>query len=131
MSQPWVIVAVTNIGPGCTINGYPLITAAEGRAPQDPAVSLSIDVSDGPDYEHADPGPRRVTLPPGATSSFALGTNTASGAVFIITAITLSLTGSAASPITLPVQTAGSASAGNPIHLEVTAFVKGRFGPPT
>jgi hypothetical protein len=125
-----VIIAVTNSGPPCSIDGYPRIVATAGHTLQERPASLSIDVSDGPDYEHPDPGPHRLTLLDGVAASFALGSNTAAGTDYILTAFTITMPGSSGPSLTVPVRTGGSAFTGKPVHVEVTAFVKGSRGPP-
>ena len=74
-SQPFVIVAVTNDGPSCSIKGYPRIIGAVGHTLQGRVGPLRIDVIDGPDYEHPDPGPHQLTLSRGSAVSFALGSD--------------------------------------------------------
>jgi hypothetical protein len=131
MSQPFVIIAVTNHGPRCSIDGYPGIVGATGTAQQaQAAASLPIEVVDGPDYEHPDPGPHRLLLSPGATASFALGTGTAyDGPVYEILSFSVTLPGSSFSALHVPVETNADSMIGTPIRLEVTAFVRGSHGP--
>jgi hypothetical protein len=130
MSQPFVIIAVTNYGPRCSIDGYPGIVGATGRSQQGQAASLSIEVVDGPDYEHPDPGPHRLVLSPGATASFALGTGTAyDGPLYEILSLSIILPGSSSSALHVPVETNADSMIGTPIRLEVTAFVRGSHGP--
>jgi hypothetical protein len=128
-NQPWLIIEVTNHGPWCSIEGYPRIIAATGHSLQGPNQPLSISVSDGPDYEHPDPGPHSLSLPRGASASFAVGTNTASATNYILTSMTVALPGSRGSR-RVPVHTGASAFAGKPVRMEVTALVKGSKGPP-
>jgi len=128
-SQPWLIIDVTDNGSRCSIDGYPRIVAAVGHTLQGPSHPLSISVSDGPDYEHLDPGPHPVGLSHGASASFAVGTNTASGTVCILTFMTVALQGSQ-HPRRVPVHTAASAFVNDPVDIEVTALVKGSNGPP-
>jgi len=92
--------------------------------------ALPMSVADGPDYEHPDPGPHQLTLRRGTAVSFALGTNTASGTVYMNTGLSVTLPGRS-SPIKVSVRTAASAFARSPIHLMATAFVAGSTGPPT
>ena len=81
-SQPFVIIAVTDNGPSCSINGYPRIVAASGYPfPQGWRRSLPITVVDGADYEHPDPGAHQITLTKGSAASFALGTSAPTGNV--------------------------------------------------
>jgi hypothetical protein len=87
-------------------------------------------VVDGADYEHPDPGAHQITLATGSAASFALGTNTASGTVYMITALSIALPGDA-SPLKLSVRTGASAFMNKPVVINVTAFVKGAKGPPT
>ncbi|MGD0393892.1 MAG: DUF4232 domain-containing protein [Acidimicrobiales bacterium] len=130
-SQPFVIIALTNNGPSCSINGYPRIVSALGSVLSGGWVlPLPIAVADGPDYEHPDPGPRPTVLRRGSAVSFALGTNTASGTVYTITALSVILPGDS-SPLKVPVHTLASAFAGSPVKLAVTAFGPGSTGPPT
>ena len=129
MNQPWLIIEVTNDGPKCSIEGYPRIVAATGHSLQGTSQRLSISVRDGPDYEHPDSGPHLLSLPRGASASFAAGTNTSSGTVYIVTSMTVALPGIPGAR-TVPVRTGASASVGKPVHIEVTALVKGSKGPP-
>lgn len=133
-SQPFVIIALVNHGPRCSIDGYPKVISASGRTQQARTESLPIKVIDGPDYEHPDPGPHRLTLVRGATASFALGTGTAYGGgahLYTILSLSIALPGkSSSSAIRVPVQTNVSAQSGVPFRLEVTAFVIGSRGPP-
>jgi hypothetical protein len=57
-SQPFIVVAVTNHGQTCSIDGYPDIAAASGHSADllGPSRPLPIRVADGSDYEHPDPG---------------------------------------------------------------------------
>lgn len=130
MSQPWLIIEVTNNGPPCSIEGYPRIVDATGHSLQGPSQTLSISVSDGPDYEHPDPGPHPIKLLRGASASFAVGTDTASGTNCIVTSMTIALPGSQGR-VKVPVRTGASVFVGKPVHIEVTALVEGSKGPPT
>lgn len=129
MSQPWLIIEVTNDGPTCSVEGYPRIIAATGHSLQGPSQRLPISVRDGSDYEHPDPGPHPLSLPRGASASFAVGTDTSSGTVYSVTSMTVALPGSQGAR-EVPVRADASASAGKPVHIEVTALVKGSKGPP-
>jgi hypothetical protein len=131
MNQPAVIIAMINHGPRCSIDGYPGIVAATGRAQQGPVAALPITVTDGPDYEHPDPGPHRLILSRGAAASFALGTGTAyaGGPVYAILSLSITLPGSSSLALKVPVQTQVNALPGTPFRLNVTAFVKGSRGP--
>ncbi len=128
-SQPWTTIAFTNNGNPCSIEGYPRIVAASGHTYQGPIESLPITVIEGPLYERTDPGPHLIDVVEGSLFSFALGTNTASGTIYVITAISVMLPGNS-SPLRVPVDTSGSASTGSPIQLRVTALVRGANGPP-
>ena len=130
-SQPFSIIAVSNSGPTCLINGYPRIVSASGHEAtptQGKTQSMRIAVTDGPDYEHPDPGPHPVTLTTGGSASFALGTNTASGAISVITTLSITLPGST---VPLAVSNVNIGCSGTPIQIGVTAFVEGAAGPPT
>jgi hypothetical protein len=130
MSQPFVIIAVTNYGRQCSIDGYPRIVGATGRSQQGQAASLSIEVVYGPDYEHPDPGPHRLILSRGATASFALGTAMAyDGPLYGILSLSVTLPGRSSSALHVPVETDADSMIGTPIRLEVTAFVNGSHGP--
>lgn len=129
-SQPFVIVAVTNDGPSCSIKGYPRIVAASGHTLQGQVGPLRIEVVDGADYEHPDPGPHHLTLSRGSAVSFALGSDADSGTIYLIKTLSFTLPGYS-SPLKVSVRTAGSAFTGSPIRLLVTAFVQGSAGPPT
>jgi hypothetical protein len=130
-SQPYAIIAVTNNGPSCSINGYPRIVAVLGHVISGGRVrALPTSVVDGPDYEHPDPGPHLLVVKKGSAVSFALGTNTESGAVYTIGELEVTLPGDSA-PLNVAVTTAASAFAGKPIQLAVTAYVSGSAGPPT
>jgi hypothetical protein len=130
-SQPFVIVAVTNDGPSCSIEGYPRIVVASGLAlPLGPFRPLRIKVVDGAGYEHPDPGPHQLTLSRGSAVSFALGSDTDSGTIYLIRTLSFTLPGYS-SPLKVSVRTPGSAFTGLPIRLPVTAFVQGSAGPPT
>jgi hypothetical protein len=130
MSQPFVIIAVTNYGRRCSIDGYPGMVGATGRSQQGQASSLPIEVVDGPDYEHPDPGPQRLILSRGATASFALGTATAyDGPIYGILSLSVTLPGSSSSAFHVPVETNADSMIGTPIRLKVTAFVRGSHGP--
>jgi hypothetical protein len=130
-SQPYVIIAVTNHGPSCTIDGYPRIISASGHSyPHGPIEQLPLAIVNGADYEHPDPGARPVTLAPGGAASFAFGTNTASGPLFTISALNMTTPGSS-SPLQVAVNDTASARTNTPIGGEVTAFVEGSSGPPT
>jgi hypothetical protein len=133
-SQPFVIIALVNNGPRCSIDGYPKVVSATGQMQQAPPTPLPIKVIDGPNYEHPDPGPHRLTLARGATASFALGTGTAYGGgahLYTILSLRIALPGKpSSSAIRVPVQTIVSAPSGAPFRLEVTAFVIGSRGPP-
>jgi hypothetical protein len=96
-----------------------------------PVEALPIVVTDGADYEHPDPGPRRIVLARGTSVSFALGTNTASGNVYALSDLHFTLPGSPSRVLTLPINALASAFVGQRIHIIVTAFVKGSAGPPT
>jgi hypothetical protein len=128
-SQGWVTIAVTNNGPTCGINGYPRIVAALGHTLSGAVRTLPISVVDGSDYEHHDPGPHSLIVEQGSAVSFDLGSNTASGTVYIISNVQVTVPG-ASSPLNVSVHTAGSRFAGSPIQLLVTAFVAGSTGPP-
>ena len=128
-SQPWSTIAFTNDRNPCSIEGYPRIVAASGHTYQGSIESLPITVIEGPLYERTDPGPHLVDVAEGSPFSFALGTNTASGTIYVVTAISVVLPGSS-SPLRVPVDTSGSASTGSPIQLRVTALVRGANGPP-
>lgn len=136
-SQPFVIIAVTNKGARCFVDGYPRITAVSGHKVQSPTRPLPIWVIDGADYEHHDPGAHLITLNRGSAASFALGTTTASGTLYAITALSVTLPGDS-TPLRVSVHTAASAWSGSPIppvgdriRMWVTAFVSGAIGPPT
>ena len=129
-SQPFVIVAVTNDGPSCSIEGYPRIVVIAGHTLQGPLGPLRIDVVDGADYEHPDPGRHQLTLRRGSAVPFALGSDTASGTVYLINTLSFTLPGYS-SPLKVSEHTAGSVFGGSPIRLLVTAFVQGSAGPPT
>lgn len=62
-------VALTNTsGQACTLSGYPGMAALNGSQ------VLAAQTSRGSSYIFQDPGPRLVTLGPGAQASFGLGT---------------------------------------------------------
>jgi hypothetical protein len=130
MSQPWEIIAVTNEGPRCSIEGYPRLTSALGHSPQGSDGQIPIEVGDGPDYEHPDPGPHYLILRHTQAASFALGSDTASGAVYVVTELAIALPSSPSHPIEVAVDTVASAATGRPIHLQVTALTRGSTGPP-
>jgi len=90
--------------------------------------SLGIVVTDGPDYEHPDPGPNPVILTAGGSASFALGTITASVPTYGVTALSITLPGSVAP---LAVSNVRTGCSGEPVRVFVTAFVGGSAGPPT
>jgi hypothetical protein len=128
-SQPWSTIAFTNNGNPCSIEGYPRIVAASGHTYQGSIESLPVTAIEGPLYERTDPGPHLISVAEGSHFSFALGTNTASGTIYVITAISVMLPGNSSS-LRVPVDTTGSASRGSPIQLRVTALVRGTNGPP-
>jgi hypothetical protein len=128
-SQGWVTIALTNNGPSCRIDGYPLIVAALGHTLSGAVRTLPISVVDGSDYEHHDPGPHPLIIKQGSAVSFDLGSNTASGTVYIISNVQVTVPG-ASSPLTVSLHAAGSRFPGSPIQLLVTAFVAGSAGPP-
>jgi hypothetical protein len=134
-SQPFVIIAFMNEGGACSLNGYPNLVSATGRAGQaGQTTTLPIAVVDGGDYERSDPGPHRLILSGRASASFALGTGTAycgGSPLYMILSLGMRLPRDASHPLTVPVQTDASACAGTPIRLEVTAFVRGSRGPST
>jgi len=136
-SQPFVIIAVTNKGALCFVDGYPRITAVSGHKVQGPTRPLPIKVIEGADYEHPNPGAHLVTLNGGSAASFALGTTTGSGTYYTITGLGVTLLGHS-TPLRGSVHTEGSAWSGSPIpplgdriRIWVTAFVSGAMGPPT
>ena len=129
-SQPWLTIAFTNNGGPCSIEGYPRIVAASGHTYQGSIESLPIKVIEGPLYERTDPGSHLIGVAEGSHFSFALGTGTASGTIYVITAISVMLPGNP-SPLRVPVDTSGSASTGSPIELRVTALGRGANGPPS
>ncbi len=129
-SQPYLIIEVANNGLRCSIEGYPRIVEATGHTLQGRSQPLSISVSDGPDYEHPDPGPHPLSLQRGGSASFAVGTNTASGTTYIVTSMTISLP-SGQGALVVPVHTGASALVGKAVHIEVTALVNGSQGPQT
>jgi hypothetical protein len=129
-NQPFVTIAVTNYGPSCGFDGYPRIIAATGHSLQGPSQPVPISVRDSSNYEHPDPGPHPLSLPRGASASFSVGTNTASGTTYIVTSMTIDLPGSPGQ-MEVPVHTGASAFVNKPIDIEVTALVKGSKGPPT
>lgn len=129
-SQPFVIIAVTNGGPPCQIDGYPWIVSALGHETtptKGKNKALFVNLTDGSDYERIDPGPHSITLRTRAAASFALGTNTASGAVYVITSLSIALPGSIAPVAVADVDIACS---GPTVPISVTAFVQGAEGPP-
>ena len=132
-SQPFVIIALNNTSAaGCELTGYPKISAT-GHAQSTPAATgpLQTTVMDGPIYERADPGPKRIELAPHGSAPFALGTGTAydGGAhLYTLTKLRVLVPGD---PVGVPVSVtiAASAPAGQPIPVAVTAFVAGGTGP--
>jgi len=128
-SQPWTTIAFTNNGNPCSIEGYPRIVAASGHTYQGSIESLPITVIEGSLYERTDPRPQLIGVARRSLFSFALGTNTASGTIYVITVISVMLPGNS-SPLKVRVDTSGSASPGSPIQLRVTALVRGANGPP-
>jgi hypothetical protein len=126
-SQPFVAIAVTNRGPSCAIGGYPLIVGAWGHTLSGAERELPISVVDGSEYERHDPAPHRLILKQGSAVSFDLGTNTATGSVYVISELKVMLPGES-SPLLVSVHTGGSALIGSPIRLLVTAFVTGSAG---
>jgi Protein of unknown function (DUF4232) len=130
-SQPFVIIAVTNSGPTCLIDGYPGIENVEGyeiTPKRGRTQSLAVAVRDGSDYERLDPGPHPVTLATRGSASFALGTGTAyPGPLYGITTLSITLPGRA---VPLGVSNVGIGCSGAPIPIRVTAFVTGATGPP-
>ncbi len=130
-SQPFIILAVTNRGPTCSVDGYPEIVAASGHVltASGPSSWLPIRVIDGQDYERRDLGPRPFTIADGYSASLALGTGTAFSRLYDLNSLTLTMPG-ADTQLVLPVSLGASADTGMPIVLTVTAFVKGSAGPP-
>ena len=128
-SQPFVIIAVTNAGPVCRVNGYPGIASVVGHE-TDPVAGASkplpIDLHDGSVYERNDPGPTPVFLTTGGSVSFALGTETATGPLYTVTYLSITMPGSSTP---LSVGGAGIACSGMPAPVYVTAFVGGATGP--
>jgi hypothetical protein len=72
-------------------------------------------------------GPHLINLETGYSGSFALGTNTASGPIYTINALSIALPGDT-TPIAVPGRDVDSAQNGKPFTLLVTAFVSGAEG---
>jgi hypothetical protein len=79
MSQPFVDIAVTNLGTAsCLLKGYPRIEAWGHAGTKDATQSdrLSLRIRHGV-YERTDHGPRRIVLQPHDAAFFSVGTGTA------------------------------------------------------
>jgi hypothetical protein len=120
-SQPYAAVALTNTGTSpCTLRGYPVVTftSATGNG-------IATTASHGSTYEVSDPGPTDVTIGPGDSAHFTLGTGTAAGGPEVAMAYALVSWGSG-SPVRVRVDLAGSAARnGDPIPVTITAFALG------
>ncbi|HKE64901.1 MAG TPA: DUF4232 domain-containing protein [Micromonosporaceae bacterium] len=126
-NQPFAIIALRNRGAACYLDGYPTIAAAYGTA-SGVRASVPIHVVDSGNYERSDPGPHRVTLAPGGSASFAIGTATAFDTpIETVTALSLTVPGSATT-VTVPISIATTPYAGA-AQFSVTAFVAGAAGP--
>lgn len=135
MSQPFSTITLTNTGTArCALSGYPTITAAAGTTNTPPGGSpgpvrdVPITVHDGGIYEVPDPGPSQVTLTPGSTAWFAIGTVTALDPPLVnLTQVSLSLPGPGTplGGVTIPVTLYATARTGHPIGITVTAYAPG------
>jgi hypothetical protein len=73
MNQMYVLISVTNQGPGsCSIDGYPEIKRAVGGPTGGAAQSATLDVKQSPGgtFTSDDPGPHVVSLAAGEAASF-------------------------------------------------------------
>ncbi|HEU0241668.1 MAG TPA: DUF4232 domain-containing protein [Micromonosporaceae bacterium] len=126
-NQPFAVIALRNRGAACYLDGYPTVAAAYGTA-SGVRVNVPIHVVDGGNYERSDPEPHHVTLAPGGSASFAMGTETAFDTpIETITALSLTVPGSATT-VTVPISIATTPYAGA-AQFSVTAFVAGTSGP--
>lgn len=119
MSQPFIVVELRNTATvACTLRGYPALTARSDSGPMQIRVQHGV-------YERVDPGPHTVTLRPGGTTAFAVGTATAYGGgahLIMLRELMITVPGDT-TPIRLPVT--GMAASGPPgaaIPVGVTAF---------
>jgi hypothetical protein len=120
-SQPFAAVAVKNTGSAvCTLSGYPVVTFTSATGTGIPSVA-----SHGSTYEVSDPGPTDVTIGPGDSAHFTLGTVTAAGGSVVAMPYALVSWGTGA-PVQVRVDLAGSgAKDGDPIPVTITAFALG------
>lgn len=125
MSQPFLTIALRNTGTRrCVLDGYAVVRA-EGHAGwrQDRPRRLRIRVADRSTYEVRDPGPRPVSLAPGASARFTVGTATAyQGGAHVWTISRLRIGTGSGSYVDLAVELLASAPVGQPIPVDVTAF---------
>jgi len=130
MSQPFLIVALTNIGDTtCHLAGYPSLRAT-GHLVGGPGCTLTINVQPGALYEVKDPGRHRVQLSPGGSAAFAVGTATAYGvSLYDIPSLAITPPGGHTA-LRLAVDLLASAPKGAPIPLTVTALTAGTKLPP-
>ena len=130
MNQPFVVIAVTNTGAICTIDGYPGlgISGVVGFHGTGPDKALPATVSRGSDFERTDPGPQLITLRTGAAASFAVGTTLNLEQPYTITELAVTPP-NGYTQVSLPVTFDTSANPGKPISLITTAFTSGRTGP--
>lgn len=129
-SQIRTIIVLTNQGrTACTIEGYPRIEAV-GQERAGPPRALPLSVTDGSNYFAADPGPRPLTLAPGAAASSTMETFLAYvGATARTTTLTIRPPGPGPAGVTVPYQIALTRPAGHAYPLTVTAWVAGSNGP--
>jgi hypothetical protein len=120
-SQPFAAVALRNTGPApCTLRGYPDVAFLSAAG-----ASIATVVSHGSTYEVPDPGPVDVTIGPGDSAHFTLGTLTATGGPVVGMPDVLVSWGSGAA-LKVRVDLAGAAArGGEPIPVIVTAFALG------
>ncbi len=104
----------------CTLRGYPVVTFTSDTGKDIPSVA-----SHGSTYEVSDPGPTDVTIGPGDSAHFTLGTGTAAGGSVVAMPYALVSWGTGA-PVQVRVDLAGSgAKDGDPIPVTITAFELG------
>jgi hypothetical protein len=120
-SQPFAAVALRNTGSApCTLRGYPDVAFLSVAG-----ASITTAVSHGSTYEVPDPGPVDVTIGPGDSAHFTLGTLTATGGPVVGMPDVLVSWGSGAA-LKVRVDLAGAAARdGEPIPVIVTAFALG------
>jgi hypothetical protein len=133
MSQPFMDIALENVGPApCAVGGY-ILLRAWGSHSGDEARRLDISVDRGDFYERDDPGPGRIVLRAGQRALLSIGTATAyqGGAhIFVIERLAICVR-RAGAPLTLTgLGLPASAPPRAAIPVGVTALYAGRPRPP-